>query len=328
MTYIHQIINYFFHHDTDADIRHRVHARLHVDDEATEEALRAVWNETGEAEISPEAVREAFVAVESRLFDAGTPRRPMLRRLRVAALWLIPVVMLATSIYLFRHSEQTMTRLAATEMLQQSTANGEHRQLTLPDSTRVWLNAGSVIIYPSAFNGRERKVYLSGEAFFHVRHDTDHPFIVSTNHAAMRVLGTSFNVVSYPDADRLTVTLETGRLNVSIGSMDLDYLLTPENQLVFIPSAHKVDVHSVTARRYSSWRTGELFFNDALLTDVLRQIERTYNIRCHIINERYATQRVRMHLNKDEKLVNILHVIKDLVPGLTYTIDGKDVYLR
>lgn len=57
-------------------------------------------------------------------------------------------------------------------------------------------------------------------------------------------------------------------------------------------------------------------------------MERTYNIRCHIIDDRYAAQRVRMHLNKDEKLVNILNVIKELVPGLTYTIDGKDVYFK
>ena len=328
MTYIHQIVSYFFHHGTDTDIRRRVHARLQVDDEATDEALHAVWNETRDAEMAPEKLHEALQAVENRLFEGPVHRQFVLRRLRVAALWLVPVVLLATSTWLFWHSERTMTQLAATEMLQQSTANGEHRQLTLPDSTHVWLNAGSVIIYPSSFGNRERKVYLSGEAFFRVHRDADHPFVVSTNHADMRVLGTSFNVVNYPEADRLTVTLETGWLNVSIGSMARDYLLTPDNQLVFIPSTRRVDVHSVTARHYSSWREGELFFNDARLADVLRQMERTYNIRCHIIDDRYAAQRVRMHLNKDEKLVNILNVIKELVPGLTYTIDGKDVYFK
>ncbi|HEY9543587.1 FecR family protein [Prevotella sp.] len=329
MAYIDRIIHFFFHHEAPSDLRERVHRRLLAHEESADEALQSVWNEQPAASADPNHTDEALRRVEEKLFGPMPRRRPEgIRWLIRAAVWLVPVVLLAASAYLYMGSRDNLKLLADTQLIEHATANGEHRQLMLPDGTAVWLNAGSVIIYPSTFRGTERKVYLSGEAFFKVSHDEDHPFIVNTRQANLKVLGTEFNVMSYPEMDRMIITLQQGKLGVDISSSGRNYILTPNQQLIYTPATDSVELHSVTATNYSSWKQGELFFSDARLTTVLRAIERTYNVRCHLVNSRYANQRVRLHLDRDEKLSTVLHVLRDLLPGLNYTIEGKDVYIR
>jgi len=329
MAYIDRIICYFFHHETSEDLRERVHRRLLHHEESADEALQSVWNELPTTATDRHATDEALLRVEERLFGPAPQRRSHAGRwLLRAAVWVVPIMLLAASSYLYMGSRDNLRQVAATQLIEHSTANGEHRRLTLPDGTAVWLNAGSVIIYPSAFHGMERKVYLSGEAFFKVSHDADHPFIVNTRQADLKVLGTEFNVMNYPEMDRMIVTLQQGKLGVDISQSGRNYILMPNQQLIYTPATDSVELHSVTATNYSSWKQGELFFSDARLTTVLRAIERTYNVRCHLVNDRYATQRIRLHLDRDEKLSTVLNVLRDLLPGLTYTIDGKDVFIR
>src|SRR3712207_7591972 len=96
--------------------------------------------------------------------------------------------------------------------------------------------------YPTLFRSTERKVYLSGEAFFKVSHDEDHPFIVNTRQANLKVLGTEFNVMSYPEMDRMIITLQQGKLGVDISSSGRNYILTPNQQLIYTPATDSVEI--------------------------------------------------------------------------------------
>ena len=96
-------------------------------------------------------------------------------------------------------------------------AQGHTDSLTLPDNSRVWLNAGSHLIYPRSFDGRIRKVFLSGEAYFDVAKDAGHPFIIKAGDVQVRVLGTQFNVTSYENMESVSVCLVEGSV-----SMDID----------------------------------------------------------------------------------------------------------
>lgn len=153
---------------------------------------------------------------------------------------------------------------------------GSEYSMTLPDGTRVWLDAGSSISYPLHF-GAERRVTVRGEVFFEVAHDAEHPFIVSAKGAEMTVLGTSFNVAAYDNEERVETTLVTGSLRVNAPHGEV--LLTPGQQATLDTASGEVDVQQVDLEVYTMWRRGLLVFYDEPLRNICRKLERWYNVK-------------------------------------------------
>ena len=124
---------------------------------------------------------------------------------------------------------------------------------------QVWLNAGTLLIYPSSFISESRNVYIAGEGFFEVSTDKEHPFIVTTNNLELEVLGTTFNISEYPDNHQIMATLETGRLQVKVNKQPEKYFLEPNYQLIYTPScrldtslaAHSICSHGWPASPHS-----------------------------------------------------------------------------
>lgn len=158
-----------------------------------------------------------------------------------------------------------------------STPNGTQYKLQLADGTKVWLNAGSSLKFPSVFSGKTRQVELSGEAYFEVAHRAHQPFSVSLPKLKVEVLGTHFNVKAYPNESNIETTLLQGAVKVS--SRDRAVLLKPGEQSRYSQSnallgeAHKVDVAAIAA-----WREGIFSFNNTDISEVFRQLSRWYNI--------------------------------------------------
>lgn len=153
---------------------------------------------------------------------------------------------------------------------------GGEYSLTLPDGTRVWLNAGSSISYPLHF-GSERRVSIRGEVYFEVAHDSRHPFIVSAAGAEMTVLGTSFNVAAYENEARVETTLVTG--SVRVASQHASVVLTPGQQAGLDSTSGTIDVKEVNVETYTMWRRGLLVFYEEPLRDICRKLERWYNVK-------------------------------------------------
>lgn len=158
-----------------------------------------------------------------------------------------------------------------------STPRGKNFKLVLEDGTEVWLNAESKLHYPNRFTGRERKVELEGEAFFHVAKDASRPFIVKSGTAETRVLGTEFNFRAYPHESR-HVTLVSGSVIVSDTQKENELRLTPgedapldENDLMLIP--RKVDINE-----YVAWKEDLFCFREAQLVEIMKAIGRWYNL--------------------------------------------------
>ncbi len=112
---------------------------------------------------------------------------------KIAAVFLLPALLLTATYYLAIHHPQDKLAFNTVNVLY-----GQKVQVLLPDGTKVWINSGSTLRYPKTFHGKTREVHLTGEAFFDVTHDKNHPFIVSTSEINIRVLGTAFNVSAYP----------------------------------------------------------------------------------------------------------------------------------
>jgi len=157
-----------------------------------------------------------------------------------------------------------------------TTPRGRQFQVTLPDGTQVWLNAASSLRYPTAFSGRERKVEVTGEAYFEVAKNVEMPFRVSINDkAAIEVLGTHFNVNAYKNEGAIATTLLEGSVRVAAtGSKDVT--LQPGQQAQ-IASGIKV-IENANIDKVTAWKNGLFYFEGTSLAEIMRQLERWYDI--------------------------------------------------
>ena len=325
--YIHQIIRYFFHHDVSGEIATRVQDRLTRSGDEADDTFREIWEACGEASANDDVIEEAYQDTASTVFGEA----PKIRRyawLKIAAVWAVPLLMLGVAAYFYHKADTLSKYYSEVVFMHKFTAYGERCMVILPDSSKVWLNGGSSLIYPSRFVSAERNVCLTGEAYFEVTKDSQRPFTVDVNQMKLKVLGTTFNVFSYPDNPRVVATLETGRLQVSVDEKKKPYVLEPNNQLVLDTKTGQVDVRNVNAPDFSVWRVPTLYFEETELIYALQQIERTYNVKIHIQNSHYNNQTIRAHFNTGETIEGIMAVIKMLIPPLNYEIDGDDIYIK
>lgn len=154
---------------------------------------------------------------------------------------------------------------------------GKRSSLTLSDGTRVWLNSGSALEFPSSFAKERRDVTVTGEVFFEVSHSDTHPFYVHTDRFSVRVYGTQFDVSAYAGDTESYVVLVEG--SVAMETPDnRSVMLEPNHKLSFDPANGTVNKQKVAVEEYTSWRDGYLVFNDATMDEMLAKIKRYYNI--------------------------------------------------
>lgn len=163
-----------------------------------------------------------------------------------------------------------------------STPRGGTYQVVLPDGTKVWLNAASVLKFPASFSGTaNRTVELTGEAYFEVFKNERQPFVVLADGQQVKVLGTHFNINAYKDESSIKTTLLEGSVQVNtVGSTDVQtksVRLRPGQQSVLNTSLIKVN--PVNTDEVVAWKDGQFIFNEESLSDIMRQLERWYNIK-------------------------------------------------
>lgn len=157
-----------------------------------------------------------------------------------------------------------------------TTPRGREFQLILSDGTKVWLNAASSITYPITFTGRERKVTVTGEAYFEVAKDSRHPFKVSVGKADITVLGTHFDVMAYPDEEKIRTTLLEGAVKISKG--DHHVIIAPGQQASFSSHSDHIRVAVIDTTQSIAWVKGKLSLNDLGVEAIMRRISRWYDV--------------------------------------------------
>lgn len=191
-----------------------------------------------------------------------------------------------------------------------TTPKGGTYQIMLPDGTNVWLNAASALKYPNHFGDEARIVEIVGEAYFSVAHDNRRPFKVISSGQTIEVLGTKFNISAYPDEPETKTTLVEGKIRLSLASRETTEL-DPGQQATFSDSTSLV-VTEVDIFDHTAWREDKILLNDARLPEVMRQIERWYDVTIDlpeftIKNDR----RAYVFINRNENLSNVLKVIEE-----------------
>lgn len=337
MSYIKKIVDYFFHHDFSEETIRKVHQRLTKEDDRPEvdDALLSVWDTMGFPEMNENHSEQAFSQLSRQLGFSEQKEpvrkslRPMSFVMKLAAIWLLPLIMLSSSVYFYWQANIAKDAVADVLLIEHFVPAGKREQIILPDSSRVWLNSGSVLIYPSTFIGQTRDVYLSGEGYFEVEKNTEQPFIVKARTLNVEVLGTRFNILAYPEVKQIATTLEEGSVRVCLQDNDKKvYHLVPDEQLVYNIDSGIADIKQVVSADYSDWREGGLLFDNYSFSDIIRILQRTYGVNVHLQTSIYNNNKITVHFNKNESLENIFMLLKELIPGLEYRIENKDIFLK
>lgn len=168
------------------------------------------------------------------------------------------------------------------EIVEKHAPRGEQLRFTLPDGSQVWLNADSKLQFPEYFSKNERRVELTGEAFFKVKHQADKPFMVKTSEIDVEVLGTEFNVSAYPDNPAVSTTLKSGKVKLYRKNPETGHsqslILSPGQKADFIPDRESFIADTVNTLLYTSWIHGKLIFDNRPLREIIPILERQQNI--------------------------------------------------
>lgn len=242
---------------------------------------------------------------------------------KIAAIFLVPVLLFAGGYFLLHHPNPNAEACIRVEV-----PRGAKKLLVLPDSTRVWINSECTLKYPEHFVGKTRTVYLTGEAYFEVTKDAAHPFIVSTPEMNVKVLGTGFNISAYP-AKQVSVTLVHGlilayHVNAN-GNVESKIILSPGERSVFKTKKNIFTVNKVDTRIYTAWKDGNLVFKDTPLSEVMKRINRWYNVDM-VANDKTIEQfNYTVDFEKDSLPV-VLKLLKEMTP-IRFTISGSRIFV-
>ena len=328
---IKEIIAYYLEHDVSKRNRDRVLERIAdtMDDKDVNESLGSLWAQSDSASMDEGEISAAY---ERLRITNGEKKKSKYLKLftwqRIAAV-IIPLVMLVVFGKLYVQMSDELKASQVVAMLQEHTVSDECKTIALADGTQVRLNQSSVLLYPEKFSGKERKVFLTGEAFFDIKHDGRHPFHVSTPYFDITDLGTSFSVSSYATDVEVSTTLKTGKIELKIVGEDKVYSMKPNDQLVYNVKTKAVDLRQVTDEDDRlNWRNKQISLDDVTLAEAARIMGDVYGVKFVFRSSRYRNTKITVHFNRGESLKKALAIVGNLVPGLEYELKKDKVIIK
>ncbi len=241
---------------------------------------------------------------------------------RVAAILALPI-MLGIGWYLGSDGKNSETA-----MCEVTAPKGQISKCVLADGTQVWLNAGSTLKYDPALKGNFREVSLDGEAYFKVSKNKHKPFVVTTVHAQIKVLGTVFNLKAYSGDNNLETTLEEGSIEFSLnGSATKPVELKPGEQLVYKISEKKITLGKVETYLHTAWKDGKFVFKDADLKTIISELEKLYDVRIHLQNDSLLKLHFRGMFEYEQNIFSALEALEQTT-NMKYKMNGRDIWLQ
>lgn len=194
---------------------------------------------------------------------------------------------------------------------------GKRTQITLSDGSKVWLNSGSKMVYPANMK-EKRNVYIEGEAVFEVTHSANHPFFVKTKDFQIKVLGTVFSVSAYPEDQKSSTVLAEGKIELSVNKMSLfrdqKFVIKPGTMASYSSSSHSFYCQDVDPQSYMSWRDGYFIFKNEYLGNIIKKLERYYNVDIVLIKSDLGGERFSGQLDLKDAPEDIFKVISKTTP--------------
>lgn len=242
--------------------------------------------------------------IEPRKKIVSTSQKVVFYFQRIAAILFLPTL-IALSIIMMNDKDEQLAYYKA------STPYGFISEIILPDSSKVWLDVGSTLEYPSRFINNTRRVYMCGEAYFEVHADKKHPFIIQADELEITATGTAFNVSSFAQSLEQKVTLISGKVSVSQGNK-IKYLL-PGQQLTYQRNTKRMTIASIDTFKYTAWKDGIIAFRDDSLETIFHRLEQIYRVR-FIVNDLDIKKYTYRATFKGETLDEIINCMEEGTP--------------
>ena len=201
---------------------------------------------------------------------------------------------------------------------------GEYR-VRLADGTLVFLNSASELKYPVVFTGNTREVFLTGEAWFEVKQDTAHPFIVHADDMNIKVLGTSFGVRAYPRQDIAMTTLVSGSVEIMGG--DRPYVLVPGEQIVYRKEQRQATIRGVDTELYVSWKDGYYKLRNTSLEEIMSTLSVWYGVEVSYRDEAAKELAYSGRLRRYDRIEDILDFLRE-TNDVIFEINGDNIVIR
>ena len=199
----------------------------------------------------------------------------------------------------------------------------ERKTINLPDGTQVWLNQYSQITYPKEFKTSERKIKLSGEAYFEVTHNPNKPFLIESGNTEVKVLGTSFNLMAYPDSSRIWVQVNTGRVAFyPVGQVEKGVRLQKGETGLFNRSTEQIAKTELSDPNLLAWQSDTLIFKETPCIEVFNALEKTFQIK--IIRDYPAMPGCTFNGTYEDQTVNAIMQSLAFVFNLELVIDENN----
>ena len=270
---------------------------------------------------------KAFDTFRERIHSSKKEQKPFRQGFRLSAMWryaAVVAVIIAVGYLSYWRGEVNVKDTFADISVEAPL--GSKTKLYLPDGTLVWLNAGSRMTYSQVFGVDNRKVELEGEGYFEVMRNEKIPFYVKTKDLQLRVLGTKFNFRDYPEDHEVVVSLLEGKVELNnMLKSEKEAFLAPDERAILNKSNGLMTVESVAASNASQWTDGYLFFDEELLPDIAKELERSYNVKIHIAND--SLNNFRFYGNFVRREQNIQEVLDALASTekIQYKIEERNI---
>jgi hypothetical protein len=198
---------------------------------------------------------------------------------------------------------------------------GKRSSLTFSDGTKLYLNSGSHVIYPVTFNKKLREIYISGEAYLEVVHDDKWPFIVKTDHLNVKVLGTQFNIKSYPDEINSSVVLVKGSVQTIVKSQKIVMM---ENELFTLDNAtEKASLGKINVLEYVSWKDGWMYCTNERIESIAKKLSRYYDVNIQFNESKVKDMTLTGKLDLKSECKEVFDVISFIAPVEYKIVEGK-----
>jgi len=206
---------------------------------------------------------------------------------------------------------------------------GGEFELNLSDGSKIWVNSQTTIKYPKQFLGKNRVVELvSGEAYFEIACDTEHPFIVNTEKGMVRVLGTSFNIRSYSDEETNVTTLIKGSVSLRHKfNTESTVRLNPGQQGIIIDVNRKINVKNVDMYPIIAWKEGYYIFNSISLENIFNQLSRWYDFKVEFENDYVMNMKFRGNVDRKAGITQILDLLEK-TQKVSFEYSGKTIRVK
>ena len=221
-------------------------------------------------------------------------------------------------------TEELSKSVEPIQMNQLVVPRGKRSSIELADGTKLWLNSGSRAIYPVAFTGKTREIYIEGEGYLEVAHDLSKPFKVITDHVAVKVLGTKFDISAYKDDDHVSVVLVEGSVQATLSTENL--VMKPNQILNYQKRTKKTTLVKTNVLEYISWKDGWMLCNKEQIQSITTKLSRYYNVKINCTDAAINSMTLTGKLDLKSNCEDILKVICSTAP-LKYEINNNTINL-